>query len=627
MKNPFLEDIKKRVLICDGGMGTLLYERGISFQVSFDNICLTSPDIIKNIHRDYIEAGADIIETNSFGANEFRLKAHGLANSVHIINRTAAQLARQAREEMGRDVHIAGSIGPTGMRIFPLGPAKKDEISQAFRRQAEGLLEGGVELFIIETFPDLEEISLAIAAVREITDLPIVAQMTFNTELTTPTGKTPEDCSGFLTDQPVDVIGANCSVGPQMMIQIMERFSVPPTMFLSAQPNASLPKYVEGRYIYNVSPDYFAEMAGELLNQGVRLIGGCCGTTPTHIKKLSEIVRQNKEINSSTVSEIRNDEIIRISVDKKRVSIESSDFARALDKKFVVSVELDPPRGSNPEKILRAAEKLSSVGVDAVNIADSPMARVRMGALAAAGLIIQKTGLEVILHMTGRDRNLMSLQSDLLGAHALGVRNILAVTGDPPAAGNYPNVTAVYDVDSIGLLKIIDSLNHGEDTGGNSIGYPTALTAGVAVDPKASDYKREMERFKLKESMGADFAMTQPIYNYENLEKFLNDVKGAKPKIIAGLLPLVSYRHASFLHYEVPGIIIPENIREKLKKAGDSAAQVGAEITLELIDKVKGLVSGIYLMPSFGRYNMIIDIIKQSGLTSIIETAPLVPTV
>lgn len=614
MKHPFLEELKKRVLVCDGGMGTLLYERGISFDISFDSVCLSAPEVIRNVHRDYIEAGADVIETNSFGANRFRLEGHGQADSVHIINRTAAQIARQAREEMGRDVFVAGSIGPTGKRLFPLGPTREEQILDTFKQQVEGLIEGGVDLFIVETFSEIKEIDLAISAIRELIDLPIVAQMTFNTELITLFGSTPEYCSKHFAELPVEVIGANCSVGPQIMIQIIERFSVKTPQFLSAQPNASLPKYVEGRYIYNVSPDYFAETADEMLNHGVRLIGGCCGTTPDHIRRLSELVAKKKGILPRASRPLGRAEETRIKVEKKRVSVEPSDFARALEHKFVVSVELDPPRGSNPEKILKAADKLSSLGVDAVNIADSPMARVRMGALAAAGLIIQRSGMEVILHMTGRDRNLMGLQSDLLGAHALGVRNILAVTGDPPAVGNFPNVTAVYDVDSIGLLKIIDSLNKGDDIAGNSIGFPTTLTAGVAANPMAEDYKREIDRFRLKESMGAVFAMTQPLYDSSDLERFLDDVKGTKLKILVGLLPLVSYRHANFMHFEVPGIIVPERIRETMKKAGESGAQAGIDITVELIDKVRQMVSGVYLMPSFGRYNMIIDIIRQSGL-------------
>jgi methionine synthase I (cobalamin-dependent)/5,10-methylenetetrahydrofolate reductase len=611
MSYPFLEEINKRLLVCDGGMGTLLYERGISFEESFDGVCLSSPDIVRNVHRDYIEAGADVIETNTFGANSYRLEPHGLAESVRLINRTGAMLARQAREEMGRDIFVAGSIGPTGKRLFPLGPVYPENVREAFLHQAEGLLEGGVDLFIIETFSDLDEITLAIKAIRELSDLPIVAQMTFSTELTTLFGATPEDCGAYLSGQPVEVIGANCSVGPQMIIDVIERMAPFAKRPLSAQPNASLPKYIEGRYIYHTSPDYFAEAAGQLLDRGVRLIGGCCGTTPVHIRRVAELVIKKKEIVRPENEALPLPERIHIQIEEKRTSAEPSAFAHALEKKFVVSVELDPPRGSNPEKILKAAQLLAGLDVDAVNIADSPMARVRMGALAAAGLIIQHTGLEVILHMTGRDRNLMGLQSDLLGAHALGVRNILAVTGDPPLTGNYPNMTAVYDVDSLGLLKIIGSLNSGEDIGHNSIGSPTALTPGVAVNPMAQDREREIDRFRLKAEMGAVFAMTQPLYEYDDLERFLSVIGGTRVKILAGILPLVNFRHANFLHHEVPGVVIPKRIRDRMQKAGDSGAQAGVEITLELLDKVKNIVSGVYLMPSFGRYNVIADIIRQ----------------
>jgi homocysteine S-methyltransferase len=493
-----------------------LYEQGLSFEISFDAVCLSSPKLVKNIHREYIEAGADIIETNSFGANRFRLEKHALSEKAHLINRTAAQLARQAREEMGRDVYVAGSIGPTGRRLFPLGPTGEDEIRDAFTAQVEGLLEGGIDIFMLETFADLNEINLALEAVRRQSDLPIVAQMSFNTELVTQTGKIPEDCVRFFADKQVTAFGANCSVGPQIMVEIIKRMSSMTSRPLTAQPNASLPKYIGGRYIYNVSPDYFAETMRELFDYGVGLVGGCCGTTPAHIQKLSQLVRQKKEKTPPSDSMPTIGKIDEPVVRERQLTVESSAFEQALRRKFVVSVELDPPRGSNPEKILKAAEKLAAIGVDAVNIADSPMARVRMAALAAAGLIKQNTELELILHMTGRDRNLMGLQSDLLGAYALGVRNILAVTGDPPAGGDYPNVTAVYDVDSIGLLKIIEALNRGEDIGGNSIGYPTALCTGVAVNPGAENYHRELERFRTKESLNACFAMTQPLYRRES---------------------------------------------------------------------------------------------------------------
>ena len=615
MKHPFIDQIARRILVCDGAMGTRLYERGIGFDTSFDSLCLTNPDLVKDVHREYIEAGADIIETNTFGANRFRLKQYHLDDEVHLINRAGAQIARQAREEMGRDIFVAGSVGPTGGKLFPLGRVTEDEVYDAFREQVAGLIEGGVDLFIVETFSSLDEITLAIKAIRNQTgDIPIVAQMTFGTDGVTLFGHTPEDCAEALSELNVNLIGANCSVGPQMLAPVIEKMAEVCTLPISAQPNASLPKYIEGRYIYHVSPDYFAEAAGNLLSLGVRLIGGCCGTTPEHIRKLVAMVQSRSEQEPTQTETGIHPEEVQIRVTEKRKSVGISKFASALQSGFAVSVEVDPPRGSNPDKILNAAEMLSDLGIDAVNIADSPMARVRMGAQAAAALIIQRTGMDTILHMTCRDRNLMGLQSDLLGAHALGVRNILAVTGDPPMSGNYPNVTAVYDVDAIGLLKIIDSLNRAEDMGGNSIGYPTALTPGVAVNPVSDDMKRELERFRIKESLGAVFAMTQPVYESKTLERFLDSVGDTKIKIIAGILPLVSFRHASFMHHEVPGIIVPPKIRERLLKAGESASEVSIEMTVKLLENIKNLVSGVYFMPSFGRYHIIAEIIRQAGL-------------
>ncbi|MBN2227480.1 MAG: bifunctional homocysteine S-methyltransferase/methylenetetrahydrofolate reductase [candidate division Zixibacteria bacterium] len=616
MKHPFRDDIVRRVLMCDGAMGTRLHERGISYESSLDGLCLTHPDVVKAIHQEYIDAGADVIETNTFGANRYRLHAHGLADQVPEINRTAVQLARHARDEMGREVYVAGAIGPTGQRLYPLGKASADDLKAVFTEQVEGLLAGGVDLFILETFYNINEICLAVEAVRESSDLPIVAQMTFTSEGVTPAGYTPEECARRLSEYNIDLLGANCSVGPQLLIPVLEHMRTETDLPLSVQPNASLPKYVEGRYIYHVSPDYFAETSEQFLPLNVRLIGGCCGTTPEHIKALAVMVKKKRSLIETDVTALFLPDEVGVRERYHRTKADRSAFVQALDERFVVSVEIDPPRGSNPENILKAAGMLEELGVDAVNIADSPMARVRMGALAAAALIVQCTNLEVILHMTCRDRNLMGLQSDLLGAHALGIRNILALTGDPVQSGNYPNITSVYDVDSIGLLQVINALNRGEDTAGNSIGSPTVLTAGVAVNPASDNIAREIDRFHRKEAFHPAFAMTQPIYDKAALEHFLDTVGNTDVKVIAGILPLLSYRHANFMHHEVPGIIVPEDVREKLKAAGENAADVSIELTVALLEQIRPMVAGVYFMPSFGRYTIIAEIIRQSGLAA-----------
>jgi methionine synthase I (cobalamin-dependent)/5,10-methylenetetrahydrofolate reductase len=611
MSDPFLERLKKGVMLCDGAMGTLLYMRGVSYQRSFDEQNISNPKVVLDVHRDYIKAGAEIIETNTFGANQIRLKNFGLEDKVREINTKGAKIAREAREIEGKDVFVAGSMGPLGKLLAPLGELSEKEALEVFLRQAEALLEGGVDLFMVETFSDLLEIRQAISAIRNICQLPIIASMTFAEDGKTFMGYSPEEVAASLSQMEVEIIGANCSVGPQNMLDVVKRLRSSTTKMLSVQPNAGLPRYVDGRFVYLSSPEYFAQYTKEYVKIGANIIGGCCGTTPEHILALSRMLKSYRK---NTITEGDVYITVEEKIKEEKLPLEegekASEFAGKLGKKFMVSVEVDPPRGVNTERILKNVQMLKEIGVDAVNIADSPMARVRMSCVSLAYLIKEKIGIETILHFTCRDRNLMGLQSDLLGVHALGIHNILAVTGDPPVLGDYPQATAVYDVDSIGLVKIVSKLNHGTDWAGSAIGSPTFFCVGVAVNPNAVDLEREIDRFEKKVEAGAVFAFTQPMYDLKILEKFLKKISCVKIPIFLGILPLRSYKHAEFLHYEVPGMNVPEKLRERMKGAKDGSAQVGTSVAKEILSQAKGMVDGVYLMPSFGRFEVISEVLE-----------------
>lgn len=611
MLHPFLERLSVGPILCDGAMGTLLYQRGVSYEQSFDELNLSKPDIVSQIHQDYIVAGAEIIETNTFGANRQRLSAHGLESKVILINRAGAKIAREAREISGKSVFIAGSIGPLGKPLFPYGRITQQQAFDIFSEQVEGLLEGGVDLFIIETISDLAEMQQAVKAARSVCSLPIIAQMTFTEEGETLLGQTPEEVARTLEELGVEVIGANCGVGPLLLYDVLQSMHRVTTKRLSIQPNAGLPRLIDGRYIYFTTPAYFAEYAEKFLRLGASVIGGCCGTTPEHIKAMADALRNVQQGMASETTVLEQPQIRIVEKAEPAKPAELSSFAQKLGEKFVVSVELDPPRGINPEKLLAGAELMEQNGVDAVNIGDSPMARVRMSCMAIAFLIKQRvTNLDLIMHYTCRDRNLMGLQSDLIGAHALGIRNILAITGDPPTIGDYPHATGVYDVDSIGLVQIIARLNRGVDWAGNSIGSPTSFTIGVGVNPTAEDMDREVERYQRKVDAGAQFAFTQPLYDLQILEDFLEKTINIKIPVLLGLLPLQSSRHAEFLHNEVPGITIPLAIRRQMQAAGQNGAQVGIVMCRDLLEKTKDMIAGAYLMPSFGRYETVLEVVR-----------------
>ncbi len=609
MKDPFLDRLEKGAMLCDGAMGTLLYSRGIGFEHPFDELNLSNPEIVQKVHQDYIKAKAEIIETNTFGGNRFRLGTHGLQGRLKEINVMGAKIAREAREIEGEPVFVAGSMGPLGKPLAPIGKITLKQAQEAFQEQAEALLEGGVDLFIIETFSDLNEITEAIKGVRSVSQLPIIAQMTFSEEGLTLMGHTPAEIAKELEEMEVNVIGVNCSVGPQIVLDVVCQMRKATSLKLSAQPNAGFPRFVDGRFIYLSSPEYFEIYAKRFLNAGVGILGGCCGTTPEHIQAMSKVLKQGISGWNEDVAVIEVEKKVEENATVMELA-EPSNFALKLKEKFLISVELDPPRGVNPKKILKATQMIKDKGIDAVNIADSPMARVRMSCLSLAALVKEKVGLEVILHLTCRDRNLMGLQSDLIGAHALGIRSILAVTGDPPRLGDYPHATAVFDVDSIGLVKIIKRLNQGTDWAGKSIGSPTSFCIGVGVNPTALDFEKEMERLKLKVEAGADFIFTQPLFDVETMNKFVERTENVDIPILVGLLPLHSFRHAEFLHNEVPGISIPQKARDRMKKAGEKGIEEGILIASEFLEQIKETVSGIYVIPSFGKIELALEFVE-----------------
>jgi methionine synthase / methylenetetrahydrofolate reductase(NADPH) len=599
-------------LLCDGAMGTMLYARGVSLDACFDVLNLNNPRLVQAIHADYIAAGADLIETNTFGANRFKLALHGLAGQVREINGRGVRVARDARESTGRDVLVLGSIGPLGKYLAPLGNVTAEEARAAFREQAEGLLEGGVDAFIVETISDLAEIAHAIEAIRSITDLPVIAQMAFTDEAVTFTGRSPAEVARTLRALGVQALGANCSVGSSTLYGVLEQM-VPAAagLPLAIQPNAGLPSRVGERLIYLSSPAYMAEYATRMVDAGARIVGGCCGTTPQHIAAMREALDRSAAVPRRPAAAAR-----RIIVPETpespglRPSLAATPLQRRLEAgEFVVTVELDPPRGHTVEKLVQGAKLLRERGVDIVDINDGSLGRVRMAVLPTGLLVRDATGLDINMHFTCRDRNLMGIQGDLLGAHALDVRNILAMTGDPPRAGDYANATAVFDVDGVGLMEILRRMNEGQDATGSSIGEPTSFYVGAALNPAAEDVAREVERFKRKVRAGASWIQTQPVYDLAQLDRFLDVAGGSPVPVLVGILPLHSARHAEFLHNEVPGITIPEDVRRRLREAGDGALRVGIEMAQELVRTVRTRYAGAYLMPSFGRFEVVAEIL------------------
>ncbi|CAN5879315.1 bifunctional homocysteine S-methyltransferase/methylenetetrahydrofolate reductase [soil metagenome] len=533
-KAPFLESINQRVLVCDGAMGTMLYGKGIFLNRSFDELNLTQADLVAEVHQAYVRAGADVIETNTFGANRIKLGAFGLADRAHAINLQGARIARHAAREQA---YVAGAIGPLGIRIEPWGKTGVDEAQEYFREQAAALLEGGVDLFILETFRDVNEVSAAIRAVRSLCGLPIVAQVTTEEDGNTLDGGAPETFVPELEHLGASVVGVNCSVGPAAMLETVERMAEVATVKLAAQPNAGRPREVEGRNIYLCSPEYMASYARRFINTGVRLVGGCCGTTPEHIRHIKMAVRALAPPHVAREKQSATRRVVPQAAVVPRK--EKSRMAAALETgSFVVAVELVPPRGYSADPLIVQARELAANGVDLVNIPEGPRASARISALSASVMVQQQAGIETILHYACRDRNLLGMQSDLLGAHSMGIRNVLLITGDPPNAGDYPDATAVFDVDSIGLTNVVARLNAGFDIGGQPIGAPTAFHIGVAANPGAANLDEQVRRFEFKVKAGAEFAITQPIFEVRALVQFIERTSTVRIPILAAITPL-----------------------------------------------------------------------------------------
>lgn len=609
----FREFAEKNIVIFDGAMGTRLYEKGIYINRVYDELNLSQPALIQEIHREYIAAGAMVIETNSFGANRFKLQPHGLVDKLEVINFQAAKLAREAAADKA---WVAGSIGPLGIRIEPWGKTSVEEAEEAFLEQARGLLAGGVDLFILETFFDLNEIHQAIKAVRKISDKPIIASMTINEDGNALYGTTVDVFTPKLESWGANFIGLNCSVGPKTMFDAMEKMRALTSLNLIAQPNAGLPKVVDGRMIYLCNPEYFGEYARRFIQLGVRMVGGCCGTTPEHVKWIASAVRSltpggKKEISQALLQKPEKAAPVEV------VSLEnkSSLGKKLADKKFIVTAELTPPKGCDPQAVIERARQLKDAGIDAINIPDGPRASARLSPLAMSLLIEQKVGIETILHYCCRDRNILGIQSDLLGAYALGLRNILAITGDPPKVGNYPNATAVFDIDSIGLVNVIQRLNHGRDLGNNEIGQPTGFVCGVGANPGAIDLDLEVRRFEWKVDAGAEYAITQPVFDVELLERFLDKISHVRIPIFAGIWPLASLKNAEFMNNEVPGASVPEKLLERMRKGDTIAAQreEGIAIAREALERIRPLVDGVQVSVPFGKVENVLKVIDVLG--------------
>jgi methionine synthase I (cobalamin-dependent)/5,10-methylenetetrahydrofolate reductase len=609
LSHPFLARLAQGPVLCDGGMGTQLYASGVAYEQGFEHQNLVQPALVERIHRAYLAAGANVLETNTFGANALKLAHYGLADKTRLINRAGARIARAAREVAGISAFIAGSIGPLGSLLEPYSDVTLAQARMVFAQVVEGLVEGGVDFIILETFSDLREIAEAVRAVRSVCDLPIVAQMTFTEEQFTPTGQTPEGVAQTLDLLGVDVIGANCGVGPQGTLRVVERMARVTERPLVAQPNAGLPEKVAGRLLYLSSPEYVAEYAVKMARAGVHLVGGCCGTTPAHIAAMAEALAASTGVLEAPVAEpvilVDASSETEIGATEPPTALES-----ALRRGFAISVELSPPRGANPTKMLAGARLLRDAGVDVVNITDGAMARVRMSTLAAGYLVRHQVGLEPILHVTTRDRNLMALQSDLLGAHALGARAILALTGDPPSTGDYAHAKGVFDVDSIGLMRVLTRLNCGVDVAGNAIGKPTNFLIGAALNPTALDLEWELDRFFQKVEAGAHFVMTQPVYDAELFESVLGRIGKISIPILMGVMPLQSYRNAEFVHNELPGVTLTADVLSRMRSAGANGQAEGLAISLELLSASTHLVAGVYIMPTFQRYEPAAELVR-----------------
>jgi methionine synthase I (cobalamin-dependent)/5,10-methylenetetrahydrofolate reductase len=604
------------ITVFDGAVGTMLYAKGVYINRSYDELNLTAPDLVREVHEEYIRAGAEVIETNTFGATAHKLGQYGLEGNLREINAAAARIAREAADERA---YVAGAIGPLGLRIEPYGPTSFEEAKEMFKAQAEALVEGGVDLFVLETFSDVSEMREALRAVRELCDLPVVAQMTVQMDGNTLFGTTPELFTARLDEWGADVIGLNCGVGPAIVLSAIEKMRGVTRKKLSAQPNAGLPRDVQGRQFYMCSPEYMAKYAKRLIQAGVKFIGGCCGTTPAHIKLISDAVRAVSPRQRRVTGRLDEHPASVVELTPADVQVvplaERSNWARKIARgEFVTTCEVLPPKGCDPEKTLDSIRLLKESGVDAVNIPDGPRAQTRMSAQATALLVEREIGLESVLHYCCRDRNLLGMMSDLLGAAALGLRNLLIITGDPPKMGPYPDATAVFDIDSIGLTNMVNKLNHGLDLGNNPVGCPTSFCIGVGCNPGAINLDEEIKRFEYKVEAGAEFAITQPVFDVAQLRSFLKRIEHVRIPVVAGIWPLVSYRNAEFLHNEVPGVNVTPEIMERMRRASEKGKEAGRDeglkIARESLLEVRDLIQGVQVSAPFNNVKYALEVFE-----------------
>ena len=601
----------EHVYLFDGAMGTMLYSKGVFINKCYDELNLRSPEIVLEVHKQYVRSGAEILETNTYGANRVKLRTFGIEDDLREINLKAVEIARKAA---GDAVYVAGAIGPLGIRIEPYGPTALEEAREYFREQAQALLDGGVDLFILETMSNIAEVEQGVAAIRDICSLPVIAQMTIGTDNRTIYGDSPRTIAERLDRAGADVIGLNCSVGPDVMLDAIEEMSGVTAKKLSCQPNAGLPREVAGRQMYMASPDYMGKYAKRLIHKGVKFLGGCCGTTPEHIKVMADAVRPLSPRRSFVIIE-------REINNKKPQGLESvpmetrSNWGRKIvNGEFVTTIEIVPPKGPNPEAMIKSVQSIKDAGVNAVNVPDGPRAQNRMGAIAVAVLLQQRVGIETVLHYCCRDRNLLGMHSDLLGCAALGLRNMLLITGDPPKMGPYPDATAVFDIDAIGLTNMVSLMNRGLDLGGNPFGEPTKFTIGVGVNPGHLDLDYELRRLDWKAKAGAEYAITQPVFDVEILERFLKRIENMRLPIVAGIWPLLSYRNAQFMNNEVPGVSVSDEAMERMRIASEKSKEhaliEGVTIARETLERVRGQVAGVQVSAPLGRVDLALQVFE-----------------
>ena len=616
IKPAFLQQISERTLLADGAMGTMLHARGMGFDKCFDELNLTNPAAVAEIHREYIEAGAQLIITNTFGANRFKLSKHGLQDNVKEINHNGVELAKRVVAASFKEVLVAGDVGPLGVRIAPYGRVQLEDAREAFVEQIQALADAGADLILIETFSDLYEIREAIKAAREAgtqnaVHLPVVASVTFTRDDRTLLGDNPTKVARVLNEAGADVIGVNCSGGPAQLLRILKQMSqtVPDGKFW-VKPNAGWPEQVGGRIMYPADAEYFGDYALSFREAGACIVGGCCGTTPQHIAAMRKVLDTAPQIDQTHIAILPQEELT------ETVQEQPTKFAQKLTSgEFAISVEMDPPRGLSTHKLLAGASLLADAGADVINVADSPMARMRMSAWAVCDVVQRQVGVETTLHFPTRGRNLLRVQGDLLAAHALGIRNVFVVMGDPTSIGDYPEAMDNYDLVPSGLIKLIQQgFNEGVDHSGTSIGQPTNFFVGAALNLCPPDIDNEVKNLHRKIKAGADFFLTQPVYNPGDGPKILEAYEAKHGKlnkpILAGILPLVSIRHANFLHNEVPGIFIPDEMRKRIEAAAEEGVKAGVEIAVELAEQFKAWAGGVYIMPQFHKYDMVAEIIE-----------------